>query len=156
MDLYGLFETLEATPVGVAVRDSLWLFPVVEAVHLLALALLGGSVLILDLSLLGVGLRAASPAAVEKAARPWLLLAVTVLIATGVTLAVSEALKLLDRNAFWLKMATLLAALIFTFAIKNPLVRRSTSNAGLLKLFALLSIGLWLTVAIAGRWIGFS
>jgi hypothetical protein len=155
MDLYPLFEQLEATAIGTAIRESLWLFPVVEAVHLLALALLGGSILLLDLSILGVALRAPSVAVIEKSTRPWLLLALTVLIVTGIALGLSEALKLLDRGAFWLKMGALVAALLFTFAIKNPLVQRRP-DAGFLKLFALVSIGLWLTVAIAGRWIGFS
>ncbi|HEX2559487.1 DUF6644 family protein [Phenylobacterium sp.] len=155
MDLYPLFEQLEATAVGTAVRESLWLFPVVEAVHLLALALLGGAIFVLDLSILGLGLRAPSVAVVEKSTRPWLYLALGVLIATGVTLGLSEALKLLDRSAFWLKMATLAAALVFTFAIKIPAVQRRP-DAAVLKLLAIISIGLWLTVAIAGRWIGFS
>lgn len=155
MDLYPLFEQLEATAVGTAIRESLWLFPVVEAVHLLALALLGGAIFVLDLSILGVGLRAPSVAVIEKSTRPWLYLALGVLIATGVALGLSEALKLLDRSAFWLKMSALLAALVFTFAIKIPVVQRRP-DAAVLKLFAVVSIALWLTVAIAGRWIGFS
>jgi hypothetical protein len=155
MDLYPLFEQLEATAIGAAIRESLWLFPVVEAVHLLALALLGGAVLVLDFSILGVGLRAPSVAVVDRATRPWLYLALGVLIVTGVSLGLSEALKLLDRGAFWLKMSALLAALVFTFAIKLPVLQRRP-DAGVLKLFALVSIALWLTVAIAGRWIGFS
>lgn len=155
MDLYPLFEQLEATAVGAAIRESLWLFPVIEAVHLLALALLGGALLVLDLSLLGVGLRTASAAAIEKSARPWLQLALVVLIVTGIALGLSEAVKLLDRGAFWLKMSALLTALAFTFAVKIPLVRRQP-DAAALKPLALVSIALWLTVAIAGRWIGFS
>lgn len=155
MDLYPLFERMEATAVGVTIRESLWLFPVVEAVHLLALALLGGAIFVLNLSILGVGLRSTSVAAIEKSTRPWLFLAVGVLIATGVALALSEALKLLDRDAFWLKMFALAAALVFTFAIKIPLVQRRP-DAPVLKLFAVISLALWLTVAIAGRWIGFS
>jgi uncharacterized membrane protein len=155
MDLYPLFEQMEATAVGTAIRESLWLFPVVEAVHLLALALLGGAMFVLDLSILGVGLRAPSVAVIEKNTRPWLYLAVAVLIATGVALALSEAVKLFDRNAFWLKMFALAAALVFTFAIKIPAVQRRP-EASALKVLAVISIGLWLTVAIAGRWIGFS
>lgn len=155
MDLYPLFERLESTAVGAAIRESLWLFPVIEAVHLLALALLGGALFVLDLSMLGVGVRTASAAAIEKSTRPWLQLALVVLIVTGVALGLSEAVKLLDRGAFWLKMSALLTALAFTFAVKIPLVRRQP-DAAALKPLALVSIALWLTVAIAGRWIGFS
>ena len=55
MDLYPVFEWCESTAVGQVVRDSLWLFPVIEAIHLLALALMGGTILVVDLRLLGFG-----------------------------------------------------------------------------------------------------
>ena len=80
MSLYTLAESLEATPLAVAIKDSVWLFPAIEAVHLLALALLGGALLIVDLRLLGVGLTDQPAAAVERSARPWLIQAVIVLL----------------------------------------------------------------------------
>ena len=57
MNLHPLFLWLEATVIGTTVRQSLWLFPVIECIHLLALALLGGTVLVVDMRLLGFGLR---------------------------------------------------------------------------------------------------
>jgi hypothetical protein len=133
-----------------------WLFPAIEAVHLLALAMLGGAVLMLDLRLLGAGLAAQAPAAIEKQTRPWLIGAICALIATGVPLALSEALKLYGKEAFWVKMIALSAALAFTFAVRNPIARRDPAAGALSKAVASVSIALWLTVAIAGRWIGFS
>ena len=53
MDLLPYFEWIEASALGNAIRQSLWLFPVIEAVHLLGLSVLGGSVLIVDLRMLG-------------------------------------------------------------------------------------------------------
>jgi hypothetical protein len=156
MDLYPLFDTLEMTAVGVAIRESIWLFPVIEAVHLLALATLGGAALMLDLRLLGLGLKGHSPAMLEKSARPYLFGAILMLIATGVPLALSEALKLYGKPAFWLKMSTLLVALIFLFAVRNPLARRDPEGGLAPKLVGLISLSLWLVVAAAGRWIGFS
>ena len=57
MDLLPYFEWIEATSLGNAIRQSAWLFPVIEAVHLLGLCVLGGAVLIVDLRMLGFGLR---------------------------------------------------------------------------------------------------
>src|SRR5713226_2669711 len=57
MSLLPFFEWCEHTAVGAAIRGSAWLFPVIEAFHLLALALIGGAILIVDLRLLGLGLR---------------------------------------------------------------------------------------------------
>ena len=151
MDLYPFFDALELSPVGSVIRDSLWLFPVIEAVHLLGLATLGGAVLLVDLTLLRVGLRAPA-AAVHRAARPWFLTGFWVLVGTGLLLAFSEATKLYGKPAFWVKMTALALAILFTLLVRNPLVRRERAGA----LVALISIGLWLVVAAAGRWIGFS
>ena len=57
MSLLSFFEWCEDTAVGHAIRDSLWPFPVIESVHLLALALIGVAILLVDLRLLGLGLR---------------------------------------------------------------------------------------------------
>lgn len=155
MDLYHLFQSIEASLLGNAIKQSLWLFPAIEAVHLIALAFLGGALLMLDLRLLGAGLTLKSVSSVEHDARPWLIGALVTMIATGTLIGVSEALKLYDRDAFWVKMAALATAIVFTFAIKQPMARRGVDGL-LAKALGLVSIALWLTVAIAGRWIGFS
>lgn len=155
MDLYSLCQQLEATPIGVGIKNSTWLFPAIEAVHLLALALLGGALLMLDLRLIGVGLTGQATSAVERSTRPWLIGAILTMITTGGLIGFSEALKLLDRKAFTVKMIALAAALIFTFAIRNPQARRDVGGLPA-RAIALVSLSLWLTVALAGRWIGFS
>jgi hypothetical protein len=156
VDLYALFESFEQTLIGDGIRQSVWIFPAIEAVHLLALALLGGAVLMLDLRLLGMGLATQPPSAIERQTRPWLIGAVSVMIATGVPLFLSEALKLYDKEAFWVKMGTLIVVLVYTFAVHNPIARRDPTVGALSKTIAAISIVLWLVVATAGRWIGFS
>jgi hypothetical protein len=130
VSLYHQFEALEATPVGDGIKNSVWLFPAVEAVHLLALALLGGAILMLDLRLLGLGLAGQPASSVERDTRPWLIGALAVMVVTGGLLGVSEALKLYDKQAFWVKMIALACALVFTFAVKNPLARRDPGLVG--------------------------
>jgi uncharacterized membrane protein SirB2 len=155
--LLELFDRLEATALGSAIRDSLWLFPVIEAVHLLGLALLGGAVLAVDLRLLGAGLRVRPLAYVARQVEPLLAIAITLLIATGVPLFLSEAVKLYWSDAFWLKMASLAVALAFTFGVRRRVVRSEPEPPRWkARSVALCSIALWLTVAASGRWIGFS
>jgi hypothetical protein len=155
LSLYQQFAAVEASQLGATIKQSLWLFPAIEAVHLLALSILGGALLMLDLRLLGVGLTFQPVSAVEQSARPWLITALATMIATGVLIGVSEAIKLYDKDAFWVKMVALAGALLFTFTLKNPLARRDIGGIGA-KALGATSIVLWLTVAIAGRWIGFS
>ena len=156
MDFYPLFEWFEATPIGAGIKDSIWLFPVIETVHLLALATLGGAVLMVDLRLLGAGLTGQPPSLIERNVRPWLIGAILTMATTGVLLGLSEALKLYGKPAFWVKMCALAAALVFTFTVRNPLARRDAPSAMAARIVAAISLTLWLTVALAGRWIGFS
>ena len=157
MTLFEIFDRLEQTALGGVIRESTWLFPVVESVHLLGLATLGGAVLVLDLRLLGFGLRGKSAAYVLEQSRPFLLGAIAVMFATGVPLFLSEAVKCYWSDAFWVKMGALSLALLFTFGVRNRLVRsRPRLDAGLARAIAGVSLTLWLTVAVAGRWIGFS
>lgn len=155
--LLTFFEWCETTVVGRTVSDSRWLFGVIEAVHLLGLCLLGGSLLIVDLRMLGVGLRSPAIADVARGARPWLRTAVAVMFMTGVPLFLSEAVKCYYNPSFWVKMTTLPVALLFTFAVRgriasNPALVTSTRS----RLVAAGSLSLWFTVAAAGRWISFS
>lgn len=156
--LLPFFQWCETLWLGRFVVESLWLFPVIEAIHLLALSVLGGAVLIVDLRMLGFGLKNRAVAQIARNAKPWLIGALTGLIATGIPLFLSEPTKCYYSPAFWVKMNTLAIALIFTFAIRNRVALsepvRNTARRQML--VGALSIALWLTVAAAGRWIGFS
>jgi len=154
--LLGLFERLEASALGAAIRDSLWLFPVIEAVHLLGLALLGGAVLVLNLRLLGLGLQQKPVSYVARQLEPWLVSAIAVMVATGIPLFLSEAVKCFHSEAFRLKMVALALALAFTFGVRNPVAKAQPLPARWNRAVAACSLALWLTVAAAGRWIGFS
>lgn len=156
--LLPFFEWCETVWLGRVVVESLWLFPVIEAVHLLALSLLGGAILIVDLRMLGFGLTQRSVQEIARSARPYLIAAVVGLIVTGIPLFLSEPTKCYYSTAFWVKMWGLAIALPFTFLVRNPLaLKESVRNTARLQMLAgALSIALWVTVAAAGRWIGFS
>lgn len=154
MTLYHTAETIEASSLGQAIRESTWLFPAIEASHLLALALLGGSVLVIALAVLGVGLKT-PPAELQKSAQKYMNTAVVALLLTGILLGVSEPIKLYGRQAFWVKMASLAIALPVTYFLFNPLVAKGGRGWGI-QGAALLTLATWLMVAMAGRWIGFS
>jgi len=156
MDLLPFFEWCETTSLGLLVRESVWLFPVIEAVHLLGLCMLGGTLLVVDLRLLGRGLTATPVAVLARHVRPWLISAVAVMIATGVLLFLSESVKCYYSQAFWVKITTLPLALIFTFAIRQRVIGVEGVPRSAERLTGAASLLLWFVVAAAGRWIGFS
>ena len=156
--LLPFFQWCETLWLGQVVVGSNWLFPVIESVHLLFLALLGGSVLIVDLRLVGLLLKERTVAELAGEARPFMIGALLGMIATGVPLFLSEPIKCYYSPAFWLKMEALAIALVFTFTIRTRTTRdesvRNTARRQML--VGALSIALWFTVAASGRWIGFS
>jgi hypothetical protein len=154
MTLYHTAQAIEASALGQTIRESTWLFPAIESTHLLALALLGGSILIMSLSIFGWGLN--TPVAeLYKSAHRYLNTAVVVLVITGIFLGISEPVKLYGREAFLVKMISLSVALLVTYFVFNPLIRRGQSGAAV-RVVTALTLAAWLMVAMAGRWIGFS
>jgi hypothetical protein len=152
-----LFEWFEYTAPGIVVRESVWLFPVIEAVHLLGLCLLGGALLVVDLRMLGFGLRGQSISQLHRYMQPWLTGAVVLMLGTGVLLFLSEAVKCYYSQSFRVKIIALTVALIFTFTLRARIAADGTLTPSVgARLAAAASIMLWLTVAAAGRWIGFS
>jgi len=155
--LEALFIWFEDTPVGAAVRESIWAFAVIESVHLLGLCLLGGSILLVDLRLLGFGLTGQPIAKLAAHARRWMILGLTMMIATGVPLMLAEALKTYYNTAFWVKITTLPFAIAFTFVVRERMTRdESLMVSARTRIVAAVSIALWFTVAAGGRWIGYS
>ena len=80
------------------------------------------------------------------------------MVVSGTPLFLSETLKCLYNYAFWIKMASLLLVLIFTFTIRRRVIQADlTSDHPLLsRATAVTSLVLWFGVAWGGRWIGFS
>lgn len=156
--LLTFFEWCEATVLGETIRTSLWLFPAIECVHLLGLVMLGGSVLMVDLRLLGVGLREQPIAHVADAGHRLLTTGLIIMLATGIPLFLSEAIKCYYSPSFWVKILTLLPAIAFALTVRRRVTGAdpTTVNDRQRTLTAVASLGLWFTVAAAGRWIGFS
>ena len=156
--LLSLFETLEASAIGEAVRNSLWLFPVVEAFHLIGLAIIGGAVLVVDFRLLGLGLRDHPLARLARAMQPWVIGSLVLMIVSGIPLFLSEAIKCYYSFAFWTKMTALLLAITFTFTVRRSVTCAAEGRFApqLNKAVAMTSLALWSTVGWGGRWIGFS
>jgi hypothetical protein len=158
MSLLPFFQWCYQSGVGVTIRNSTWLFPAIEAIHLLGLGLTAGAVLIVNLRLLGVGLSRQPVAQLSAAAEPWLVGGVILMFMSGIPLFMSESIKCYYSFAFWVKMTSLFLVLLFTFTVYRRAARAAPTSDPLLpgRVAALISLGLWFGVAWGGRWIGFS
>ena len=151
------FEWCAATRLGTAIQMSPWAFAVIESVHLLGLAVIGGAVLLVDLRMLGFGLRDQRIAEIARAAFPWLVGSLIVMLLTGIGLFLSEPMKLYDSRPFWVKMTSLGLAMTFTFTVRRKVTMADETGVRPIwfKLVALVSLTLWSGVGASGRWIGF-
>jgi len=155
---FGFFDWIEHTQHGTIIRDSIWQFAAIEAVHLLALAVIGGAVLIVDLRLLGWTLRRQPVKQIARDAEPFLVGSLLMMLLTGYLLMASlAASKYYVNLAFQLKMVFLFFAIIFTFTIRRWLIFKDDAeiSPSVAKAVAVVSVLLWSGVGIMGRGIGF-
>jgi uncharacterized protein DUF6644 len=155
--LLSIFQWIQDTSVGLAIRESFWMFPIIEAFHLLGLALIGGAVLLVDMRLAGVALRHQPLSQLASDAEPWLLGSLGVMLLSGFLLFTSEALKCYYNPAFWLKMLFLSLAITFTFTIRRRVAAVGEAKVKPIwrRTVAMVSITLWSGVGLMGRGIGF-
>ena len=156
IDIFPFFQWVEATSLSNVIRESTWAFAVIESVHLLALAVIGGSVLVVDLRLLGMGLTRHSAHEIWRDAYRWFVGSLIVMLATGVLLFFSEPTKCYYSTPFWVKMSSLALALLFTFTIRRQVLKNDQVSPATGMIVALLSLTFWFGVGAGGRWIGFS
>jgi hypothetical protein len=157
MSLLELCRWIQYSAPLVEMRSSPWLFPVIATFHLFGLTLIGGAVLLVDLRLLGFGLRAQPAADVARDAERWLIRGLWIALPTGVLLFMCFATKYYYLTFFWVKLAALVLVLLFTFSIRRRVVLAADDGTRPLRnrMVAVVSLALWTTVAMGGRYIGF-
>jgi putative copper export protein len=156
MSLLPFFQWLGELSVSVAVRNSVWFYAFDQAAHLIALAVFAGAILMVDLRLMGGGLRQRPLAQVAQDAQPWLIGGLLGLLVTGIPQMMSNSIKEYYSPYFWVKMGILLPAVIFTFTVRRKVALTDEARVGPFwgKVVGLVSIALWLGVAVPARLIG--
>ncbi len=163
MTFLSFCKWIESSPLGTGVRDSVWIFPVIESIHILAIVLLAFTAALIDLRLLGTGfLRRRPVAEVARQLTPWMWRAVVLLILTGIALFASEAAsKCYESRAFYVKLA-LIAVAVVNAAISGAATKthadqwdQAASAPALAKVMAVVSLVAWAGVVFAGRAIAY-
>ena len=142
-------------------RQSLWLFPVIETVHLLGMSALVGTIAVFDLRLLGWAMRKQRVTDLAHRLFPWAWAGLAVQVITGAMLFSSEAVHMQRNPAFRLKMLLILLAgihaLVFHLTVYRNVAKWDESAVPPFgaKLAGVFSILLWIGIVAAGRFIGF-
>jgi len=156
-----LCKWLEQTSLSQAIQVNNWVVPTVQTVHILAIAVVASSALMIDLRLIGV-LGTEQPLKVISARfSPFLWCALLVLMATGAIMIVGEPPRSLKNPAFQLKMSLLLLALAVTGILellarsKMPFRMSPSGQRTATIAIAAVSLLLWSLIIFAGRWIAY-
>ena len=152
---------IEASAIGVAMRQSLWLYPIVEIVHLTGIALLVGSIAMLDLRLLGLS----NSVPVRRLAShilPWTAASFLLIVPSGLAMFVAHAGDFIASPVFVLKICLILAAgvnaaVFHAGAFRGAAdwdVNRAPPAAA--RVAAALSLALWIAVIACGRLLAYT
>jgi len=157
MPLLQAFRWLSHTSFSIYLRHSTWGFAVIETIHLLGLAAFGGSILIVDLRLLGIGLRRQPVERIAREMWPIALGSLILMLASGLLLVTTGPLKYYYSPSFRIKMLLFVLAVAFYFTLHRQALQHGQDEATTVwpRVAALVSLTLWLGVGLAGRAIGF-
>ncbi|HTW75634.1 MAG TPA: DUF6644 family protein [Steroidobacteraceae bacterium] len=165
MNLNGLLQQLQSSHVAAAISGTVgweWWFANIETIHVLAVALLFASVLMVDLRLLGLATRRTAMTRLANEALPYTWVAFAIATVTGALLFVSKATVYAYNLQFQLKMLFMLLAGVNMAIFHLGVYRNVRAWNDLLppplpaRLAGACSIGLWVTVIFMGRWMGFT
>jgi hypothetical protein len=161
MSVLQICQWIHDTNLATSIRESDWVYPVIETIHVLAIALLAGTVAIVDLRLLGIVLKREPVSRIAGQVLPLTWAGFVAMFASGGLLFLAQAVKSYNNPAFRIKLLLLILVGI------NPLVFHSTvyrsvgawddapSTPRRARLAAVLSICLWSGIIVAGRAIAY-
>lgn len=158
----GLMQTLYDTSIGVAVRESATLFPWIESTHVLMIAIVVGTIVIVDLRLMGYSSHRRGARQLIVDMLPFTWVAFVFAIITGVLLFLSNATGYYESLPFRLKLLAILIAginmAIFHLTAYRKIGewddRLPTPRAA--KIAGITSLTLWILIIFLGRWIGYA
>jgi hypothetical protein len=156
----GALSALEASGLAAALRNDLWLYPIVEIFHIVGFVILVGAVVMFDLRVLGLS-RGVSTRALARHLLPWSAGALLVIVPTGLMMFSAHATDFIENPAFVTKITLILIAvanaLAFHVGVFRGVERWDTYRPApaVARFHALASLGLWLSVITCGRLIAY-
>ncbi len=154
-------DWLENTPVSLIIQSVSWIIPLVQSIHIMAVTVIVGSVLAVDMKLLGAVGRGSPISGATRRFLPWIWVALVVLLLTGATLTAAEPKRELLNWVFRLKMVLIVLVCAVTGAFQVTVSRNASawgntpSNQWQARLLAIGTLAIWITIIFCGRWIGY-
>jgi len=156
MSLRSWFEWMDAFPSSIAMRESLYAFPVLLTIHVVSLAMFAGLVVMMDLRLVGLAYRGSRFSEVQARLFPWQMVGMVVTTLTGLLLFYMQPMRYFGKVYYWLKLALIvlagLNALVFHLTTYRSVARWDTTGPPFrAKVAGVLSLAMWACTVAFGR-----
>jgi hypothetical protein len=145
-----LIYDLNANPLN----SNEWAFPLTECFHITSFALSIGTIMLVDLRLLGLAWKNQTSAQLVKDTGLWTFAGLVIVVISGLLIFSSDPIRYLYNSGFQWKITVLVLAIIFNYTIHRK-VALSNSSAPLAKMVGAISVLLWILVPFGGIWISF-
>ena len=152
---------IESTALGLAMRQSTWLYPAVETVHIVGLAILVGSIAVLDLRLMGLS-RELSVRKLAHHTLPWTVASFLLILPSGLMMFAAHATDFISSPVFALKMGLIMAGVLNAALFHVTIFRGAAAwDVGAMppvaaRASAALSLLLWISVIACGRLLAYT
>ncbi len=152
---------LEASPLAQAMREEIWLYPIMEVVHIVGFAVLVGSVILFDLRLLGFS-KDIPITALARHLLVWALAALLLIVPAGLMMFAAHPDEFVNNGVFILKLCLIAAAgtdaALFHVGVYRSVTHWNTRLAApcVARFHAVLSIALWIGVVTCGRLLAYT
>lgn len=155
--LLSLCQWMQDTTFSTSMRESIWIFPLIETTHVMGLSLSVGTIAIIDLRLLGFTLKKVPISEVSRQILPWALKGFAIMFVTGILLFIAQPLKAYNSIFFYIKMSLIalagMNAMVYELTIRPRMVDWDSAPVPPLRarVVGALSLILWIGVVTAGR-----
>lgn len=153
---------LSATPFSLWLQVHFWVIPTVQSFHILAIAALFGSALMLDMRIFNLAGGSRSMTQLSQRYEPWIWWAMVVLLISGSLLAIAEPVREFINPIFWIKMGLVPVAVVLNIFFYRAIRHKAANWDGLqhghgaIRAGALALIVLWVAIMFCGRWIAYA
>jgi hypothetical protein len=145
-----LIYDLNANPLN----NTEWAFPLTECFHITSFALSIGTIMLVDLKMLGLGLKRQTTGQLTRDTGLWTLVGLVIVIFSGLLIFSSDPIHYIYNSMFKLKVTMLTLAIIYNYTIHRK-VALSNASGGVAKLVGGVSVLIWTSVVFGGLWIAF-
>jgi uncharacterized protein DUF6644 len=142
-------------PASNPLNNNEWSFPLLEILHIAGFAFSVGTIAVVDLRLLGLGLLRRSSQQVLRATAPWTLAGLIVMLTTGPAIFSSDPVMYLYNLSFRFKMGALLVAIVYNYTVHRKVALADGPPGAVPMLTGAVSLLLWVSVVFGGLFIAF-